>query len=642
MTRPPEALAPPPTRWTDALGRLRAPRAGRAPSGGRAGSWRLWVVLAVGLSIASATVGYEWAERAGSAQLLATSTERLELYAGMLESEIGRYAQLPRLVAMDAEVTAVLDAPQDLARRDRASLRLARIAARSGVRALWVVDAQGVRLAGSEAPGTPAAEAAALPPDRLARELGAGSPGFFAADARGAGTDYFVVHAVQRDNRTQGWLVARIDLAPLEATWVDLATRTQSERVLVLDEHQRVLLSSVPEWKLSQLVESSDAAAPAAPGVGDAVPRLVLSSRQRLSAGAQIADLVAESPGAAGSNAPRSPWPCLAQDSPIASLGVRLVALSDTADVWRQARWSGVGGGAAGAFVGLLWIYLRLRQRSLAAMAGARDALRRAHDELEVQVHERTRQLQEANIELQLQVAERLRMQDELIQAGKLAVLGQMSAEISHEINQPLTALRALSRNTEQLLERGRFDAVTANLRSIGGLLERMERMARQLKSFARKGPSGPRAVRVVDAIDNARVLLEPRLRTERVDLHVDVDASVRVLCDGPRLEQVLVNLLGNAIDAMNQQQTRRVRIAARAEGDRCVIRVSDTGGGIDDTTLHRLFEPFFTTKPAGEGLGLGLVISQNIVQQHGGVLRALHDPEGVAFEFDLALAKEP
>jgi two-component system C4-dicarboxylate transport sensor histidine kinase DctB len=83
------------------------------------------------------------------------------------------------------------------------------------------------------------------------------------------------------------------------------------------------------------------------------------------------------------------------------------------------------------------------------------------------------------------------------------------------------------------------------------------------------------------------------------------------------------------------------VRISARAEGERCVIRVSDTGGGIDDATLNRVFEPFFTTKPAGEGLGLGLVISQNIVQQHGGTLRALHDPEGVAFEFDLPLAKE-
>ena len=613
----------------------------------RADSLRLWLLLPVLLALGGAWAGYEWSERAGTAQLLATSTERLELYAGMLESEVARYAQLPRLVAMDAEVVAVLGAgpaagANDGAVRERANLRLARIAARSGVRALWVVDERGVRLAGSEAGDAAGSGRGALAPERLARELATGAPGFFAADAQGAGTDYFVVHPVQRDGRAQGWLVARIDLAPLEATWIDLANRTQSERVLVLDDHQRVLLSSVPSWKLDQLVETGDgasargAATPAtAPGIGDALPRLELVSRRRLSTGAQIADLVP----ADGES--RVVWRCLAQDSPIASLGVRLLALSDTSDVWRQARWSAVGGGAAGAFVGLLWIYLRLRQRSLAQVARARDELRRAHDELERQVQERTRQLRDANEALQREVVERTRMQDELIQAGKLAVLGQMSAEISHEINQPLTALRALSRNTEQLLERGRLDAVSTNVRSIGGLVERMERMARQLKSFARKGPSDPRPVRVVDAIDNVRLMLEPRLRAERVDLRVDVDPALRVMCDGPRLEQVLVNLLGNAVDAMSQRELRRAMLSARAEGERCMIRVSDTGGGLDAETLGRVFEPFFTTKPAGEGLGLGLVISQNIVQQHGGTLRAMHDAEGLAFEFDLPLAKD-
>jgi two-component system C4-dicarboxylate transport sensor histidine kinase DctB len=599
---------------------------------GWAGSTRVWLLVAVLLAASGAVGGYVWSERAGTAQLLAVSTERLELYAGMLESEVARYAQLPQIVAIDADATAVLGAPDDVAVRTHSSERLARIAARSGVRALWVVGLDGERLAGSESDIDAGREGAQLAPARVARELAAGAPGFFAADARGAGSDYFVVHPVQREGRVRGYLVARIDLAPLEATWVDLGSRTQSERVLVLDEHQRVLLSSVPDWKLNQLVEAGAGGRPLAAEPGTGAPRLVLTSLRRLSTGAEIADLGAPGDGAV------PPWRCLAQDSPIPSLGVRLLALNDTEDVWRMARWSAVGGGAAGAFVGLLWLYLRHRQRSLAQVARARDDLRRAHDELEVQVHERTRQLQEANQELKRQVAERARMQDELIQAGKLAVLGQMSAEISHEINQPLTALRALSRNTEQLLERGRLDSVTANLRSIGGLLARMERMARQLKSFARKSPSDPRPLRVIDAIDNVRVLLEPRLRGERVDLRVDVDYALRVVCDGSRLEQVLVNLLGNAIDAMSARETRRATVSARPEGGRCVLRVSDTGGGMDDATLHRVFEPFFTTKPAGEGLGLGLVISQNIVQEYGGTLRVQQDAEGLAFEFDLPM----
>jgi len=303
-------------------------------------------------------------------------------------------------VAIDAEATAVLADPQQPALRALSSRRLARMAARSGVRALWVVNARGERLAGSEGSAEARATSPVLAPERLARELAAGVQGFFATAPDGSSTDYFVVHSIPHDGRTAGFVVARIALAPLEATWIDLGARTQSERVLVVDERQRVLLSSVPDWKLRTLAGSANAVnggrleSPVrpveAPGPSSGGGALTLQAWQTLSPGAQIVDA-----GIAG-----TPWRCLAQDSPVPGLGVRVLALSDTAETWRRARWSALGGGAAGAFVGLLWIYLRYRQRSLAQMARARDDLRRARDELERQVLERTRQLSEANGEL--------------------------------------------------------------------------------------------------------------------------------------------------------------------------------------------------------------------------------------------------
>lgn len=581
-------------------------------------------LMAVGLLL-----GQRWSETAGMNQLAAVASERLELYASTLESELGRHAYLPSLLAIDDELLAVLRAPQDAALRRRASQALARINVRAGAMQLVIVDADAKVLAASD--GTP------MPP-RLAEAMAADMRHFFAGDADKRSTDFYLMQPVRQQGKPLGAIVVKLSLAPLEATWIDLGLRSQGEKLLVADEQDVVIMSSVPHWKyfvLGQVDEVRRAALRASGRYPDSAltsidiaERLLASTDSSLVRVPPLDDKALEGPL------------LLAQERMVVPLGLRLVALSDPSEVWRQARYAGWSGAAFGACAGMLALYLASRRRALRQLFQAQTQLQQAHGQLERIVESRTAELRTANDELKRQIAQRLQAEDELVQTGKLAVLGQMSAGISHEVNQPLTALRALARNSLLLLENGRRDAVAENLRTIDAMVERMALITRQLKTFARKAELVTAPVSLVDAIGNAQLLVAHRLREEQVELVLEVPAGLRVHCEGNRLEQVLVNLFGNALDAMRHEPVRRLGVEAAAidKGSRVLVRVTDTGAGIDEKLLPRLFEPFFTTKPAGEGLGLGLVISSKIVHEFGGALRAVRHDQGMCFEFDLAV----
>ena len=332
----------------------------------------------------------------------------------------------------------------------------------------------------------------------------------------------------------------------------------------------------------------------------------------------------------------------LSQERPVLTLGLRLLAFSDPAEVWRDARRASWGGAALGALVGLAAAYGLVRRRALKALFRAQTALQGARDQLEQQVQVRTQELQDANAELQRQVAQRQRAEDELMQASRLAALGQMSAGLAHEVNQPLTAVRVLSGNSLKLLDAGRLDTVRRNLQSIEAAVDRMGRITQQLKSFARRATGRGEAVLLAAAVGHAQALLEHRLHELDVRLELALPPELRVRCDATRLEQVLLNLMGNAIDALQGQPQRLLSVRANREGERVQIEVVDSGAGLSAEAQARLFEPFFTTKPAGQGLGLGLVISAQIVQEFGGRLSARSGPEGTVFSFDLPFFDPP
>lgn len=584
-------------------------------------------------------LGQRLSERASLDQLSALATERLELYASNLSTELSRHAYLPSLLAIDDDLTALLDRPDDAALRREASQLLARINVRAGTTQIFMADARGQVLAASEA---------LQPPSRLAEAIAQDRQHFFAADPEPAGTvasmNFYLLHPLRRAQQLRGVIVVKLNLAPLEATWVDLGLRSQGERILVADDQGVVIMSSVEAWKFAVL-HHADAARRDQLQSSARYPR-ALGPDLGLPAALEAYDSqLVRAPAASGVTAGPAPS-VLAQERQLLPLGLRLLALSDLSEVRRQARLAAWSGAAFGAAIGMLMLYLAARRRTLRQLFQARTELLDAQVKLERTVDERTRELRRTNDELKTEIAQRLQTEGELLQTSKLAVLGQMSAGLSHEVNQPLTALRALARNSQRLLEAGRTQAVAQNLQTMDEMVERMGQITRQLKSFARKAEQVHTAVALRSCVDNALLLLEHRIRSTDLRVDIDVPPALRVQAEGNRLEQVLVNLFANAVDAMLSEPDadgpagHRLRVEAVPAEDarRVTVRVRDTGPGLGEHLLPRLFEPFFTTKPAGEGLGLGLVISSKIVHEFGGTLRAQRLDQGMSFEFDLAV----
>jgi len=318
-------------------------------------------------------------------------------------------------------------------------------------------------------------------------------------------------------------------------------------------------------------------------------------------------------------------------------------------------------GGAVPVQVGVRPFWRRQRQRFIVTLTDMTERLEAQHV-LERTVQERTTDLRATNDRLERAIAEHQRTerelreaQAELVQAGKLAALGQLAAGVGHELNQPLAAIRSYAHNGRKLIGLGRVEEAEGNLGKIADLTARMANITNHLKRFARRPDSRLGAVELGPVIQGALSLFGNRLREEAVAVELalpDADpvsgAPLRVRAEEVRLEQVLVNLLSNALDAVAGAPVRRILIRAELvedgedgeEGGAVRIEVRDSGSGIAADPVAQIFDPFFTTKPVGTGLGLGLSISYNIVRDFGGVLSVAESgPDGTAFVLTLTRA---
>jgi two-component system C4-dicarboxylate transport sensor histidine kinase DctB len=269
-------------------------------------------------------------------------------------------------------------------------------------------------------------------------------------------------------------------------------------------------------------------------------------------------------------------------------------------------------------------------------------ALQTARQELEHRVKDRTADLTRANHKLRDEIHQHTVTQNELIQTAKLAVLGQMSAGINHELNQPLTAIRAYADNGRQFLSMGKTETVERNLREISQLTDRMAKIIHPLKEFSRKTTGQKESVCLRSVRDGAMSIMYGRLDRESVQIDWPQDLErCYVLGDIVRIEQVLVNLLGNAIQAMQDSDERHIEITWAYESTLQVLYIRDFGPGIPEKDLSRVFEPFYTTKKAGSGLGLGLSISHRIIASMDGELSVANHPDGGAV-FRIALPSDP
>lgn len=270
------------------------------------------------------------------------------------------------------------------------------------------------------------------------------------------------------------------------------------------------------------------------------------------------------------------------------------------------------------------------------------DATERHHAKelLEATIIERTKDLRAEISERRKTEAELRAAHQELIQAAKLAMLGQLSASIAHELNQPLSALRYNTHNLTRLLAQGRLDDSQTLLQKNEQLADKMARIINHLKVFARRSDTDIGAIALAGVVDSALELYTERL--QRLSCEVDLNGLNDLppaAGDAIRLEQVLVNLIGNALDAMNDNPHPRLSIQGSVLQGELRLVLSDNGCGMTAPQLQQIFDPFYTTKEPGSGLGLGLSISRKILQDLKGEI-AIDSSPGQGTQVQLTLPR--
>ncbi|KVD32967.1 ATPase [Burkholderia ubonensis] len=604
---------------------------------------RLLVLVALAAVLAAAcalTWTVTW--QRGVGELQRNAAVRVDRTTNALKSTLDRYESLPYLLGSHPYVQELLAEPKRADYAARANRYLEDLNQHARATVTYLVGADGLCVAASNwrAPDSFIGIEYRFRPyfiDAMNGRVGR----FFGIGTISRDPGYYISQPVWRDGRIVGVVVVKLNLE-----WFQGADA--SEPLVVADDHGVVFLSSVPAWKYHTL---KPLAGPVAASIFETrqyaqqpVAPLPLRVEQVLDRDAQIVRL------GPGRRAPRY----LATQRRIGEPDWLLVTLAPIAPVDADARNATIVTGFGFVSIALLAFYWRMRRARVREMIRGRALLQQAYAELNRRVEERTADLSEANAQLQKEVGERIRAEqdlraahDELIQASKLAALGQMAAGITHELNQPLAALRSFSDNTRVLLDRGEQAAARENLEAIAALTERMGKITNQLKLFVgRARPRNEQAL-VVRALRSVLALLGERLRGVELVLTLRDDAVSPVReapldlandhpelvarCEDLRLEQVLINLLGNALDAVAAGGAPRIDVTIEASAATLAIQVRDNGPGIAPDLLPRLFEPFFTTKEMGRGLGLGLAISSSIASDAGGSLTARNAPGGGA-----------
>lgn len=578
--------------------------------------------------------GYRASEYQGMQTLRTDAGHRLDLFGAAVDGIVNRYAHIPATIQLNEEVLALLRKPRPSGSVAAANRFLERLNGHIGSLAIFVMDERGIVLASSnwKQPDSFVGEDLSFRSYYLTGLSGQVGRHFAIGITQGE-PGYYVSHPIRDGERVVGVAAIKIGLAGIDQAWDLLGAPA-----LIADENGVVILSSVPDWRYTALGPlSSDSRVEAAVSrlynnrpIGNfpvAIDAALGPAGQEIHSGGRL--------GIAPGRALGSTY--LVHGRQLNSTGWRLLIFSDLQPMRAQAAGHGALAAVATGCVLLLLLVVAQRRRILRQKLEAKALLEQANAQLESKVARRTRALTDTNARLRKEVAERQQAeqtlraaQDELVQAAKLAVLGQLAAGITHELAQPLGAMRTLSGNAVEFMKRGNLATVEQNLGIIARLADQMGRIITPLKTFARKSPAIPAATDVAHAVGAALFLLDQRLARAGITVinHCEPGRAV-AWCDQNRLEQVLINLIRNAGDAMADSPRKTLTLAAAPADDGVVLRISDTGCGLPEGGA--LFEPFFTTKPPGEGLGLGLAISRDIVREFGGDLRAEHCPEGGA-----------
>jgi len=561
-------------------------------------TWRLKLVvsLLVMLAVKVVLVTNSWMSERFTETTRNRSEVRLALYSGNMLNELQRTSVVPLLLARDPALIGALQSSDYSA----TSQRLISFQSEIGAESILLLDKDGrtVGATNRNLLGTNHRSASYfVDAQRVKKTV------FTAARRDAGGYDFTYSRSLMQDNRAIGVIVVAVDLMKYERAWAGL-----QDAVLVTDSEGTVILATEPRWRGLKLAESLALRDPPS-----AISRAFRAT----------ADWAQNPP-----DAYLRGEAVMKTEARVPFRGWRIVTYTAYDSV--RERVNGILALEIMGFAILLAMtfYLLSRRAWSQSMSFQRESA----------------ELRLLNARLQREIAEREKVQKDLAvaeltlaQSSKLAALGEMSAAVSHELNQPLAAMKTYLAGARLLLQRKRPDEALSSFQRIDDLIDRMSAITRQLKSYARKGGEAFEPVDVRLCVSSALSMMEPQLKQRVVRITRALPRSpVMVMADRLRLEQVIINLLRNALDATKTVADPQIDLLL-SQGDTMTLAVRDNGHGIVD--LDNLFEPFYTTKKPGEGVGLGLAISSGIVKDLGGRLTARNaDGGGAVFEVQLPI----
>lgn len=599
---------------------------------------RRWILpglaLAV-LALAIVVVGGGLARRMYMDETAARGETTLRLAVAALAGNMNRFEPLPELIADNDDIKDLVSDPDNAGLRARANDYLKEINALLKSSDIYVLTPGGDTIAASnyDQPISFVGENFSYRPyyqDAIRGDLGR----FFALGTTSLKRGYYFSSPIRIGMEIRGVVVFKVDIDGIEASW-----KGGEHQIIVTDPEGIIFMTGRPEWLYA--------------GVLPLTPeRLARTEASRRYADEMLRELpVTQTVSETG-------HPLMTIDE-----GGRSREFIELAEAMPQEGWTVrvLADTASAKAQALTAVISALLALSLATLGGAVILQRRARlaerlqlqqsaqVELERRVEERTSDLALVNSRLETEVAERrateqqLRQtQADLIQAGKLAALGQMSAALSHEFNQPLAAVKTYADNAAVLIDRARMDEARDNVSRISSLADRMASISRHLRNFARKPNQKLGPVSLDEVMLDTQEIVAWRLKAADATLSVDLGpVPLAVRAGSVRLQQVLVNIITNAADAVEGRSDRRIELTARRNGGKVTIAIRDHGPGVPAAVADRIFDPFFSTKGVGKGLGLGLSISYNIVKDFRGSLGVVNHPEGGAlFTIELDAAR--
>lgn len=572
-----------------------------------------------------------WVRQVSLDQIGQQSRITLNLIVENLRGDLDKYRYLPQVIAANPIFLSALTGTRSDEEILAANLELERINAISGALDTYLMDDTGLTIAASNwASDKPFVgnNFSYRPYFRTAMQGSLGR--YFALGTTSGERGYYFAYPVRGGDRVAGAIVVKLDIGRHERNW-----RRGDHEILVVDNHGVIFLCSNPDWRFKALT-------PLTPETRSTLENARRYVGQDLSPLGFAKDAPAGrsgtpvSVGAFAGPTHDARQEYLMQEVAMVEADWQVLLLARTDHVKTQVQLGLAVAAVFLASVVLAAIAVHQRRRRVSERIAMQE---QANVELEQRVLVRTNELTRANLELQREIGERKRAEKEaqkaqagLVQASKLAALGQMSAGLSHELNQPLAAIRSYADNAREFLDRDRLETARRNLQGISELTERMARIIRNLRTYAREEPLELRPTSLRQAIDESLTLLQSRINADGVVVDVSMQNSdIEVVAGAVRLQQVFLNLLSNALDAMQGQTERAIVIDVAGGPDDVVIRIRDTGPGISPEAVSSVFDPFFSTKEVGQGMGLGLSITYGLVNQFGGAIEAANAPEGGA-----------